>query len=122
MGGFYNVDIFNQSSFINYKNDSLTTLFSLRTPSYSVDDVIFYLYYYGSLLILTMINFVGNGLIITCVIKNERLQVPGNYYIVSTACSDLFLGVVYPIYNVSHMDTPAIQETIGKIILISKWH
>ena len=77
-------------------------------------DIIFYVYYYGFLLLLSLINMVGNGMIIHCVLRHRRLRVPGNYFIVSLACSDLILGIVYPIYNVSHMELGAIQRTLGK--------
>ena len=77
-------------------------------------DIIFYTYYYGVLFALSLVNLVGNGLIIYCVLRRKELRVPANYFIVSLACSDLVLGVVYPIYNVSHMEDAAIERSIGQ--------
>ena len=76
-------------------------------------DIIFYTIYFVLLFTLSVVNFIGNGLVIYCVLRQRKLRVPGNYFIVSLACSDLASGIVYPVYNISHMESVEIQKSIG---------
>jgi muscarinic acetylcholine receptor M2 len=80
----------------------------------SVGDELFYMYYLGLLGLLTLVNVIGNSVVISSILRHRQLRVPGNYFLFSIACSDLMLGLLYPIYNVSHIDLPHIQRVLGK--------
>ncbi|XP_071115300.1 adenosine receptor A1-like [Haliotis cracherodii] len=80
----------------------------------AVLDVIFLTYYYGMFLLIACVNVPGNILVIVTVLRHEPLRQPCNYYISSLAVSDLILGFVYPLYNISHIGIPAITCPLGK--------
>ena len=76
-------------------------------------DVLFLCYYYITFLVITLVNLCGNSLILVSV-RRTKLRVPENYCIFSLATSDLIHGVVYTVYNISHMNVPAIRAMISK--------
>ncbi|KAK3097171.1 hypothetical protein FSP39_007095 [Pinctada imbricata] len=76
---------------------------------------LFYVYYYGIFIIIGCINIPGNILVISTVFRHPVLRLPCNYYIVSLAVSDLLIGVVYPVYNISHLESvPAVSLPLGE--------
>jgi hypothetical protein len=78
-------------------------------------DVIFFVYYYGIFIALTCINIPGNLLVLSTVLKHYQLRQPCNYYIASSAFSDFLIRIVYPIYNISHLEhAPEISRTLGE--------
>lgn len=80
----------------------------------TIHDVIFFVYYYGIFIALTCINIPGNLLVLSTVLKHYQLRQPCNYYIASLAFSDFLIGIVYPIYNISHLEhVPEISRTLG---------
>ena len=93
--------------------DNLTDI-NNDIDSFSQSDYVFYGVYLSGIFILSSISIIGNGLVINAMLKHRQLRVPGNYFILSLACSDMLLGIVYPIYNVSHIDAKEIHDTIGK--------
>ena len=80
-------------------------------------EAIFYIYYYGLFIIIACINIPGNILVISTVVRHAVLRQPCNYYIVSLAVSDLLIGFVYPLYNISHLESvPDISGPLGKYV------
>ena len=90
---------------------------TIRDTSESTE-VGFMCYYYGIFLVLTLVNFSGNSLILTS-IRHRNLRTPGNYFIFSLAASDLLHGIVYTVYNISHMELAGVRIFICKYILCS---
>ena len=41
-----------------------------------------------------------------------------NFFIISLALSDMMVGIVYSLYNVSHMEIPAVQQAFGECMYI----
>jgi hypothetical protein len=83
-------------------------------------DAIFFVYYYGIFIALTCINIPGNLLVLSTVLKHYQLRQPCNYYIASLAFSDFLIGIVYPIYNISHLErVPEISRTLGEYYCIN---
>lgn len=78
------------------------------------DDLYFIIYYYGFFLSLSFINIPGNILVIVTILKHRRLRIPNNYFLVSLAVSDLLIGFVYPIYNISHLEVSWIKGPLGE--------
>lgn len=76
---------------------------------------VFYVYYYGMFSIIACINIPGNILVIRTVMKTPNLRQPCNFYIVSLAVTDLLIGFIYPVYNISHLEhVPEISRPLGK--------
>ena len=46
-------------------------------------------------------------------VRHKQLRQPGNYFIVSLACSDLVLSLIYPVYNLAHLELQQIQDVLG---------
>lgn len=82
-------------------------------------DIAFYIYYFGLITALTLVNLCGNTAVILSILRHRQLRSPANYCLFSIACSDLSLGIIYPIYNVSHVDQPEIKRILGMIV---RWH
>ena len=92
-----------------------TTAVPQTQDSTTLDDIVFLVYYYGILIILSLVNIVGNSIVITGLFRNRSLLVPGHYFIISLALSDICLGLVFPLYNVSHVDFVDVMDgTVGK--------
>lgn len=94
-------------------------VFSATTePSLEVteeEDIGFLVYYLGILFVIMCVNIPGNCLVISTVLRHDTLRQPCNYYIVSLAVTDLLIGIVYPIYNISHLSSMApISDALGK--------
>jgi len=49
------------------------------------------------------------------VVRHPQLRHPGNYFIVSLACSDLVLSLIYPLYNIAHLELQQIQDVLGNV-------
>ncbi|XP_048767267.1 melanocortin receptor 5-like [Ostrea edulis] len=76
---------------------------------------VFYVYYYGMFSIIACINIPGNILVIRTVMKTPNLRQPCNFYIVSLAVTDLLIGFIYPVYNISHLEhVPEISRPLGQ--------
>ena len=57
----------------------------------------------------------GNVLVVYVIRKHPHMkEEPSNYFMLSLACSDFTLGIIYSIYNVSHMKLTSIKNTLGK--------
>lgn len=93
-----------------------------NTTAASIEkDVLFNLYYYGLFFTLTLINIPGNILVVTTILRHRQLRHPANYFLVSLAFSDLLMGFLYPVYNVSHLEEiPAVSGALGKFNIFSK--
>ncbi|XP_061169537.1 melanocortin receptor 5-like [Saccostrea echinata] len=86
-----------------------------RVNESSDPGTVFYVYYYGMFLIIACVNIPGNILVIRTVLKTPNLRQPCNFYIVSLAVTDLLIGFVYPVYNVSHLEhVPEISRPLGQ--------
>ena len=83
------------------------------TNDYEPSDIVFFVYYYGCLSVLSTIGIVGNSMVIVGITRHRSLRTPNNYFILSLALSDLLLGVIYPIYDVTHLDEDYINEPLG---------
>ena len=83
-------------------------------PPLHSDDIVFYTFNIGLICLISVVNIVGNTLVIQSVLRHRTLKVPGNYFILSLACSDLITGIVYPFYNVSHMVIGDVLNALGK--------
>lgn len=78
-------------------------------------DTLFYAYYYGIFVILTVINIPGNLMVICTILRHNSLRQPANFFMVSLAVSDLLLAVMYPLYNISHLEhVPSIYRPLGE--------
>ncbi|XP_070544685.1 beta-2 adrenergic receptor-like [Ptychodera flava] len=75
----------------------------------SAGDSAYFVYYYTTLITLTLINICGNSLVIVSVATFRTLRNVSNYFITSLSCSDILLGIFYTLYNLSHMEVPAMQ-------------
>ena len=62
----------------------------------------FYAYFYGLFTVIACVNIPGNLLIITTILRHERLKEHCNYYLVNQAVVDILLGIFYPLYNFAH--------------------
>lgn len=89
------------------------TNFTEKSPE-NLNDIYFNVYYYGSVFALSCISIVGNILVITTISRHRILRNPENYFLVSLAFSDLLMGCVYPVYNISHLEIAAVLGTLGK--------
>ena len=83
-------------------------------PPPTPDDIIFYTINIGLICLISTINIIGNTLVIQGVLRHRTLNTPENYFILSLACSDLVMGIIYPFYNVSHMEIAGVLEVLGK--------
>lgn len=90
---------------------------AMETAIYSTPEpgTLFYVYYYGMFSIIASINIPGNILVIRTVMRTPNLRQPCNFYIVSLAVTDLLIGFIYPVYNISHLEhVPEISRPLGK--------
>ena len=94
-------------------NTSESNDLTLLPPQHS-DDIVFYTFNIGLICLISVVNIVGNTLVIQSVLRHRTLKVPGNYFILSLACSDLITGIIYPVYNISHMVIGNVLNTLGK--------
>lgn len=87
-----------------------TAIYSTPEPG-----TLFYVYYYGMFSIIASVNIPGNILVIRTVMRTPNLRQPCNFYIVSLAVTDLLIGFIYPVYNISHLEhVPEISRPLGK--------
>lgn len=89
----------------------------METAIYSTPEpgTLFYVYYYGMFSIIASVNIPGNILVIRTVMRTPNLRQPCNFYIVSLAVTDLLIGFIYPVYNISHLEhVPEISRPLGK--------
>ncbi|XP_062567840.1 melanocortin receptor 5-like [Saccostrea cucullata] len=87
------------------------------TEPHTAEDhgISFYIYYYGMICIIMCINITGNTLVIRAVMRTPNLRTPCNHYIVSLAVTDLLIGVIYPLYNVAHLELmPEVSRALGQ--------
>ena len=87
------------------------------TIDYAPSDIAFFVYYYGGLLALSAIGIVGNSMVIVGITRHRSLRTPNNYFIFSLALSDLLLAILYPIYDVTHLDGDYANELLGNYSL-----
>lgn len=90
---------------------------AMETAIYSTPEpgTLFYVYYYGMFSIIASVNIPGNILVIRTVMRTPNLRQPCNFYIVSLAVTDLLIGFIYPVYNISHLEhVPEISRPLGK--------
>ncbi|KAK7492970.1 hypothetical protein BaRGS_00015700 [Batillaria attramentaria] len=71
-------------------------------------------YYYGTISVLTVVNFVGNSIVLMTFYRHRDMRTPSNSFLCSLALSDMLAGLIYPVYNVSHVEKPAIKHTLGQ--------
>lgn len=93
----------------------------METAIYSTPEpgTLFYVYYYGMFSIIASVNIPGNILVIRTVMRTPNLRQPCNFYIVSLAVTDLLIGFIYPVYNISHLEhVPEISRPLGKKVTI----
>ena len=91
-----------------HRQNTTDLLFPQKSTS---EDIVFIVYYYGILIALSLVNIVGNSIVITGLIRHPRILVPGNYFIISLAISDICLGLSYPLYNVSHVNFVDVMDS-----------
>ncbi|XP_077982008.1 adenosine receptor A1-like [Glandiceps talaboti] len=96
----------NSGLFLNSSSEGLTS-----------DDIIYYSFYYSIIVIITLVNIVGNLLVITSVIRFRHLRNVCSYFIVNLAVSDLLMGLIYTPYNLSHMEIPEIESSMDSMFL-----
>lgn len=90
---------------------------AMETAIYSTPEpgTLFYVYYYGMFSIIASVNIPGNILVIRTVMRTPNLRQPCNFYIVSLAVTDLLIGFIYPVYNISHLEhVPEISRPLGQ--------
>lgn len=95
---------------------------AMETAIYSTPEpgTLFYVYYYGMFSIIASVNIPGNILVIRTVMRTPNLRQPCNFYIVSLAVTDLLIGFIYPVYNISHLEhVPEISRPLGKKFTIA---
>lgn len=86
----------------------------MNSTNITTADIVFFTYYYGTFILIACVNVTGNILVITTVGRYEKLRQPMNYLIASLAVSDLFIVIIYPVYNVAHIKIYYIQNALGK--------
>lgn len=85
-----------------------------KVVSYKVEDLGFYVYYYGIMGILMCVNIPGNILVMTTILRHRELRLCRNYLLVNQAIADILYGVLYPIYNLAQFTiVPALVEGFG---------
>ena len=87
-------------------------------PPPTSEDIIFYTINIGLICLISAVNIIGNTLVIQSVLRYRTLNTPGNYFILSLACSDLVMGIIYPFYNVSHMEISNVLDVLGKFYFV----
>lgn len=81
---------------------------------YEVEDVGFYICYFGIMGLLTCVNIPGNILVMTTILRHRDLHINSNYLLVNQAAADLLYGVLYPVYNFAQMTiVPSVVEAFG---------
>ena len=73
-----------------------------------------YTFHLVGILGMATVCIVGNCLVIFVMTKECKLNTPLNCFIVSLACSDLCQGVLYAIYNVSHINVKSVRGALGE--------
>lgn len=100
----------------NGSNTHNNNTVNLNSPQSIEQSVGYILYYYGIFCVIFVVNICGNFLVICTVVRHRTLRQPCNYILLSLAISDVFIGIIYPLYNISHLDTvPGISQPLGKI-------
>ena len=111
----YQTGVENRDTMTRYTgNDTHYTCANNISYTITSDDLFFFIYYFTFMAIISLVGLLGNGIVIHCVIFQRNLREPVNYFLFSLACSDFLLCVVYPVYNISHMEDCAIIDTLGK--------
>ena len=82
--------------------------------SLSSSTVTFYVFYYTCLSLLAVICVTGNSLVLTALFRHKNLRVPSNAFLFSLAVADLLTGIVFYVYQISHIDIDSIRDTLGK--------
>lgn len=84
----------------------------------SADDSIgVYTFHLIGILGMATLSIVGNSIVIFIMVKECKLASALNCFIVSLAASDLSQGVLYAIYNISHLNVPSVRYALGKYVL-----
>lgn len=79
-------------------------------------DVGIYTFHLVGILGMAALCIIGNALVIFIMTKECNMTQPLNCFIVSLACSDLLQGLVYAVYNISHLNVPLIRSFLGKYV------
>lgn len=77
------------------------------------DDAVGY-YFFTVFGLITIIAVFGNIIVITTVCRHAQLRIPGNYFVVSLAISDLSFAIFYPLYNVGQIPGYVIAQLFRK--------
>ena len=99
------------------ENDSSVWSNSTRPTFIDQDslDTIFFVYYFGILVLLSIVGIIGNTMVIRALALHPSIRTPNNYFVLSLAVSDLFLGVAYPIYDVLHLSDKYHGDVFGAL-------
>ncbi|KAK7106977.1 adrenocorticotropic hormone receptor-like [Littorina saxatilis] len=77
-------------------------------------DPVFMTFYFGSFVLVTAVNLTGNVLVLRTIYRHRSLWLPCNAFVCSLAVSDLLFGIMFPIYNVAGINTPGVNEALGR--------
>ena len=80
------------------------------------------MWYWISAWILAVLTVIGNGLVVYLVVRMRRLHTTANWFVLSLAVADFFVGLCYfPLlfaYNVNNLDSP--PESNNNFFLVSR--
>ncbi|ELU09280.1 hypothetical protein CAPTEDRAFT_192498 [Capitella teleta] len=74
--------------------------------------VALYTFHLVGILGMASLAIVGNSIVIFIMTTECKLSNALNCFIVNLACSDLLQGVLYAIYNISHLNVPVVSVHI----------
>jgi hypothetical protein len=73
-----------------------------------------YAFHLIGILGMATLCIIGNSIVIFIMTRECDMNSPLNCFIVSLGCSDLLQGILYAVYNISHLPVPAIRLALGR--------
>ena len=79
-----------------------------------VEDMGFYINYYGFIALLMCVNLPGNILVMMKILRHHDMQINSNLLLVNQAVWDLLCGILYPVFNLAQITTlSSVVDTFG---------
>jgi hypothetical protein len=101
----------------NYRAEDFSTSFPHELNACERSDrdanVAVYTFHLVGILGMAALCIVGNTIVICVMTLECKLNTALNCFIVNLAVSDLLQGVIYAIYNISHLNVPFIRHALG---------
>ena len=86
----------------------------LLCDNQSGGDTAVFSFHLSAISVIAGICIFGNTLVIFVMTQKNKIKTPFNSLITSLAASDLLQGLVYALYNLSHINIDFIRFTLGQ--------